>query len=103
MMQGDFPLYTKRKLEEIYSRWNAKRTAEKHAKAAPPKPVEAPKVENKPPVTPIKVEAGEKSYSPKLNYNQPNDRKPFVKKDEQPAKPVNEDMLKMLADKFKKG
>ena len=26
MMQGDFPLYTKRKLEEIYNRWNAKRT-----------------------------------------------------------------------------
>src|SRR5882757_5304444 len=34
MMQGDFPLYTKRKLEEIYSRWNAKRIAERQAKAA---------------------------------------------------------------------
>jgi DNA polymerase-3 subunit epsilon len=31
MMQGDFPLYTKRKLEEIYKRWNAKKAAEKLA------------------------------------------------------------------------
>src|ERR1700754_2108810 len=34
MMQGDFPLYTKRKLEEIYHRWNGKKTAERQAKAA---------------------------------------------------------------------
>src|ERR1700761_6474092 len=32
MMQGDFPLYTKRKLEEIYTRWNGKRAAERPAK-----------------------------------------------------------------------
>ncbi|HTD39177.1 MAG TPA: hypothetical protein VK671_01055, partial [Mucilaginibacter sp.] len=34
------------------------------------------------------------------NHNNQHNRPP--KKDE-PAKPVNEDMLKMLADKFKKG
>ena len=71
--------------------------------AAPPKPVEPVNVENKPPINPVKADGGEKSYSPKINYNPSNDRKPFVKKDEQPAKPVNEDMLKMLADKFNKG
>src|SRR5258708_7049072 len=31
MMQGDFPLYTKRKLEEIYNRWNTKRNADRQA------------------------------------------------------------------------
>src|ERR1700712_1618832 len=32
MMQGDFPLYTKRKLEEIYTRWNARKMAERQPK-----------------------------------------------------------------------
>src|SRR5471030_2673293 len=43
MMQGDFPLYTKRKLEEIYNRWNKKRNADRQAaKPAEAKPVEQP-------------------------------------------------------------
>src|SRR6201991_2454239 len=41
MMQGDFPLYTKRKQEEIYSRWNAKRIADRPAKVEQPKPAQA--------------------------------------------------------------
>src|SRR6195952_4790659 len=41
MMQGDFPLYTKCKLEEIYSRWNAKKMAERQAKPVPPKPADS--------------------------------------------------------------
>src|SRR6201985_369035 len=40
MMNGDFPLYTKRKLEEIYSRWNAKRIAERQPKPVQPKHAE---------------------------------------------------------------
>jgi DNA polymerase-3 subunit epsilon len=94
MMQGDFPLYTKRKLEQIFNRWNAKRQAERQAKPAQPKPVEP--VANREPVKP---------YSPKINqgYNNSNrDNQPNRKKEE-PAAPVNEDMLKLLADKFKKG
>lgn len=86
MMQGDFPLYTKRKLEEIYTRWNTKRQAERQAKPAQPKPVEQ---------TAVKSE-------PQKTYNKPYENKPFKKKEE-PAAPVNEDMLKLLADKFKKG
>jgi DNA polymerase-3 subunit epsilon len=109
MMQGDFPLYTKRKLEEIYSRWNAKRIAERQPKPVQPKPVEkqanleAPKVaENT-----AKPETQRPAENqPKKEFHKPDNRNsqqngPF-KKDE-PAKPVNEDMLKMLADKFKKG
>ena len=106
MMQGDFPLYTKRKLEEIYNRWNAKRNAERQAKAAQPKPVEkvvnVEEVVNKE-TKPLSKEPV-KPYSPKINqnYNNNRDNQSFKKKDE-PALPVNEDMLKQLADKFKKG
>ncbi|HEY4196171.1 MAG TPA: exonuclease domain-containing protein [Mucilaginibacter sp.] len=109
MMQGDFPLYTKRKLEEIYSRWNAKRIAERQPKPAQPKPVEKPAAVDQSKV----VEGGNKPVSqkpienqPKKEFHKPDNRnhqqnRPF-KKDE-PAKPVNEDMLKALTDKFKKG
>ncbi|WP_183562875.1 3'-5' exonuclease [Mucilaginibacter sp. SP1R1] len=99
MMQGDFPLYTKRKLEEIYQRWNGKKAAERQAKAAAqPKPAEqqAPKPE------------APKADYPKKEFHKPDHTKtqyppkPFKKKDE-PAKPVNEDMLQQLALKFKKG
>ena len=90
MMQGDFPLYTKRKLEEIYSRWNAKKTAVKAPKPPQPKPADNPT-----PVTAKRPDFQRNNNSP-VNNN-PNRRK------EEPAKPVNEDMLKLLADKFKKG
>ena len=112
MMQGDFPLYTKRKLESIYSRWNAKRIAERQQKAtqpkqadtvahtAQPKPADAankPAPQQQPPAS-----------QPRKDFQRPEPQRthqqnqPF-KKDNTPAKPVNEDMLKMLADKFKKG
>jgi DNA polymerase-3 subunit epsilon len=106
MMQGDFPLYTKRKLEEIYNRWNTKRNAERQAKAAQHKPVEkvvnVEEVVNKE-TKPLSKEPV-KPYSPKINqnYNDNRNNQSFKKKDE-PALPVNEDMLKQLADKFKKG
>ena len=91
MMQGDFPLYTKRKLEAIFNRWNTKRQAERQAKPAPPKPVEP--VVNKEPAKP---------YSPKINQGNTNSNNQPFKKKEEPALPVDEDMLKLLADKFKK-
>ncbi|MEO6148523.1 MAG: exonuclease domain-containing protein [Mucilaginibacter sp.] len=90
MMQGDFPLYTKRKLEEIYTRWNARKVAERQAKQALPKP-QQPAAEG------IKA-----TDAIKRDYPKPNTQQPFKKKEE-PAVPVNEDMLKLLADKFKKG
>ncbi|RZA03301.1 MAG: 3'-5' exonuclease [Sphingobacteriaceae bacterium] len=89
MMQGDFPLYTKRKLEEIYSRWNAKRIAERPVKPAQPKPAEQVKMEFAKP----------QQQKP---YSKPQNNQSFKKKEE-PAKPVNDDMLQLLADKFKKG
>ncbi len=89
MMQGDFPLYTKRKLEEIYTRWNTKRQAERQAQT---KPTEQ-KADAQPEVP--------KNQQQKP-YNKPNHNQPYKKKEE-PAAPVNDDMLKQLADKFKKG
>ncbi|XHR96604.1 hypothetical protein ACFJIV_08065 [Mucilaginibacter sp. UC70_90] len=97
MMQGDFPLYTKRKLEEIYTRWNAKKAAERQAnKAAQSKPADQQLAAPKP-------EYQKKEYTkPDHTKNQQYQNKPFKKKDE-PAQPVNDDMLAQLALKFKKG
>ncbi|HVS91495.1 MAG TPA: exonuclease domain-containing protein [Mucilaginibacter sp.] len=124
MMQGDFPLYTKRKLEEIYNRWNAKRTAERMAKgtqpktegqekAAQPRPTQQ-YTANKPaqpqgdrPRHDYSRPAGNTSY-PKKDFHRPDNRnqqenKPFKKKDDTPARPVDDDMLNLLKEKFKKG
>jgi len=95
MMQGDFPLYTKRKLEEIYARMNAKKQAERQQKAAQSKPDEiAP---TQPTTQHAPAQATKRPDNQRPAYNQP------YKKKEEPAKPVNDDMLKQLADKFKKG
>ncbi|GAA4909761.1 exonuclease domain-containing protein [Mucilaginibacter defluvii] len=93
MMQGDFPLYTKRKLDEIYKRWSAKKAAERQSRPQQPKPQQQPAQQN----------FVKKEYQKPQQYqnNRPNNNYP--KKDDTPAKPVNDDMLKLLADKFKKG
>lgn len=94
MMQGDFPLYTKRRLEQIYKRWN-------EAKAARPKPVQQQQqnkpVENQPQQ---QRAAGERTFNKPYHQNQQNNQQ--YRKKEEPAKPVNDDMLKALANKFKK-
>jgi DNA polymerase-3 subunit epsilon len=104
MMQGDFPLYTKRKLEEIYKRWNDKKFAERQPKPASAKPPEttAAPAETKPAEVPLKKEFSRPDNYKGNSNNHPESR-PLKKKDEEPALPVNEDMLKMLADKFKRG
>jgi DNA polymerase III subunit epsilon len=112
MMQGDFPLYTKRKLEEIYNRWNTKKIAERQPKAVAQKNIDVPVVEEQQKTSiagptktenpPIKKEF-HKPAAQQNNPHQRNDNKPFKKKDDSPAQPVNDDMLKLLADKFKKG
>ncbi|MCC8410259.1 DNA polymerase III subunit epsilon [Mucilaginibacter sp. UR6-1] len=91
MMQGDFPLYTKRKLEDIHKRWNAKKAVERQNRPQQPKPQQ-----------PVQQNFEKKDYQkPQYQNNRPNNNYP--KKDDTPAKPVNDDMLKLLADKFKKG
>jgi DNA polymerase-3 subunit epsilon len=106
MMQGDFPLYTKRKLEQIYTRWNAKKAAERYARQ------QQQQVIQKPQETPVAAKVEEPVVKREFhkpdhvkttnNYPRP-ENKPFKKNDDGPALPVNEDMLQQLANKFKKG
>lgn len=91
MMQGDFPLYTKKQLEGIYNRWNTKRQAERQATRPPQAP--------KPPAEVQQKKEAVKDFKNNNNYQQ----KPFKRPDPTPAKPVNDDMLAALKDKFKKG
>ncbi|MDB4999994.1 MAG: polymerase subunit epsilon [Mucilaginibacter sp.] len=96
MMQGDFPLYTKRKLEEIYKRWNAKKVAERQ-QSKPAQPATAPANSQKQETAKPAFQNNSPKSTPQISSNQP-----FKKKDE-PAKPVDDDMLKQLAMKFGKG
>lgn len=104
MMQGDFPLYTKRKLEEIYDRLNAKRIAEKQTRPAQPKSASPQHSQDgRPAEKAMKNESGGKQYPPKNYPARDNEHRPFKKKPDEPARPVDDDMLKRLSDKFKKG
>ncbi|MBK0381636.1 DNA polymerase III subunit epsilon [Pedobacter sp. SD-b] len=91
MMNGDFPLYTKNRLEKYWKQHREKKNEARRAEAQEKKPAEKP-VEIK------KVDNDAKLNPPKpVNESPKPHHKP--KKDNRPA---NEDMLKMLADKFKK-
>jgi DNA polymerase III subunit epsilon len=118
MMQGDFPLFTKRKLEEIYNRWSAKKNADRQQhRPVQPRPAEgASQTANTKPAerTPKPAENNARPAEKKPVFNQPkkefhkpdnhnNHQNRPPKKDDGPAKPVDDDMLKMLAEKFKKG
>lgn len=97
MMQGDFPLYTKRKLEEIYARMNAKKQAERQQKGTQNRSAETAPAKTDNSIQQAPAQVTKRSDDKRPAYNQ------SFKKKEEPAKPVNEDMLKLLADKFKKG
>jgi DNA polymerase-3 subunit epsilon len=97
MMQGDFPLYTKRKLEEIHKRWSAKKAAERQAAKPAQAAAGAPNTDAPKPA----FQNNSPKSTPQINKPY-NNQQPFKKKEE-PAKPVNEDMLQQLAMKFKKG
>ena len=76
MKQGDFPLYTKKKLDEEWAKFNAKKNENKVPKPQNPAPVNKPQ------------------------YNKPQYNKPKV--EEKPAQPINTDMLEQLKMKFGK-
>ena len=100
MKQGDFPLYTKKKLEEIWVRWNKKKEQARVAKlTAAPKPVnqgEAAKPVNAVPATarPAQPAAAQQSRKPYQQPQQPKKEKPAVN--------VTQDMLEQLKMKFGK-
>ncbi|MEJ7557878.1 MAG: exonuclease domain-containing protein [Pedobacter sp.] len=94
MKQGDFPLYTKKKLTEIWERWNKKKEALKQEKKelerglanAAAKPADASPVQAPVPPKPV--------------YTQP--RPQFAPKKEPKAVEVTNDMLEQLKMKFGK-
>ncbi len=90
MMNGDFPLYTKNRLEKLWQKFKEQKQA---AKPIAPSPLpEAPK-----PQSPLPQSS--KSEAQKLESPLPEARKPVAPKPET----INNDMLQMLANKFKKG
>ncbi|QJD94819.1 3'-5' exonuclease [Mucilaginibacter robiniae] len=99
IMHGDFPLYTKRKVEEIYKRWNQNKPAKPaqakpiQPKPAPAKPMQGQQPDNNRP---------KKDFQRNNNFK-PKHQQPVNRKNDEPATPVNNDMLQMLANKFKKG
>ena len=74
MKQGDFPLYTKKKLDEIWARWSKKKEEAKQAK--------------------------QQNQAPKIEVRKPE--APRTPKAQEPAKPINNDMLEQLKMKFGK-
>ncbi|MBB6498930.1 3'-5' exonuclease [Pedobacter cryoconitis] len=91
MKQGDFPLYTKKKLEEIWTRWNKKKELSRAAKL---------------PATPKPAEQGSpaKPKQPAAAPSKPQSRQPYQQqpKKEKPAVNVTPDMLEQLKMKFGK-
>lgn len=83
MKQGDFPLYTKKKLEEIWTRWNKKKEQLKQERQQ-------------------QGEANKsKTPQPRPEQNQARPQNPQVKK-EKPAAELTNDMLEQLKMKFGK-
>lgn len=97
MMNGDFSLYTKRKLEEVHNRWHAARVA-----ARPPKPAQPQQKQQIPqPQPPAKPQHNPNHQGKPGQKPQPRQQPEHIRKKEEPATPVNDDMLKALANKFK--
>ncbi|WP_367867158.1 exonuclease domain-containing protein [Pedobacter sp. WC2423] len=95
MKQGDFPLYTKKKLEEIWTRWNKKKELSRAAKIpATPRPAEAAG-------NPVKPKPAAAQPRPQQTGGQPRQPAPQPKK-EKPAVNVTPDMLEQLKMKFGK-
>ena len=113
MMQGDFPLYTKRRLEEIYKRWNAKKVQAKPQQKAE---VPAPKAQMPQQPNPAPNTGEQQRRKPDQqvnrpanpNFNQqsrPQQKPPYPQRprpEEKPAEPINDDMLNQLKLKFGK-
>jgi DNA polymerase-3 subunit epsilon len=120
MMNGDFPLFTKQKLTQIYKRFNEKRDElrAQQRQASQPAPVAQTVAVQQPQEVKPAVEAEHKPIITKpAQQNQPDkkpfftkpnqqtDRKPFIqrpKPEEKEAKPIDEDMLAQLKQKFGK-
>jgi DNA polymerase-3 subunit epsilon len=99
MKQGDFPLYTKKKLDEIWQRWNKKKDEAKAAKLVQQAASQAknagvvPSVEHAEPAAEVK---------PLQKTPVPANRPSFKQANSKPAKDITTDMLEQLKMKFGK-
>ncbi|QNK64488.1 DNA polymerase III subunit epsilon [Pedobacter sp. PAMC26386] len=99
MKQGDFPLYTKKKLEEIWTRWNKKKELNRAAKMpAVPKPAEQASPAVNPVAKPKPAAAQPRPQQAGGQVRQPAQQP----KKEKPAVNVTPDMLEQLKMKFGK-
>lgn len=95
MMQGDFPLYTKRRLEKIYTRFTSQKAAQQ------------PKKEERKPYTEksgVKTAPQQHPLPPKPQH--PQQGKPQYqqrpRREDKPSGPITGDMLDQLKNKFGK-
>ncbi|TAE35951.1 MAG: DNA polymerase III subunit epsilon [Sphingobacteriales bacterium] len=95
MMNGDFPLYTKNRLEKLWQKFKEQKLATKPIAPSPQK--ESPLPQSPLPEAP-KPESP-KPIARKAESTKPESPKPIAPKPEA----INNDMLQMLANKFKKG
>jgi len=100
MKQGDFPLYTKKKLDEIWARWNKKKEQARIAKiTSAPKPVSQAETAKPAHSAPAAVKPAQPAaQQPRKPYQQPQQQP----KKEKPAVSVTPDMLEQLKMKFGK-
>lgn len=91
IMNGDFPLYTKNRLDKFWKQHRDKKNGEKQKQKPVEKETKAEQVVQSLPTKP--------AFKKLVNQEQ----KPYQQnKPKKETGPANEDMLKMLADKFKK-
>jgi len=109
MMQGDFPLYTKRRLESIYKRWTAKKNLakpkpenQKQGQAKQDQLKQEDQNEAKPVAKPAQhAPQQQQKPQPQRPPQKPNyPQQP--RRESKPAEPINEDMLNQLKMKFGK-
>lgn len=102
MQNGDFPLNTKKCLEKIYKRWNAKKEklkAQKKQAQSQQQPQQNTTATPATPAQPKPQQQAQQPFKPKPQQQNHHDRPPAPK---EKAAPVNDEMLEMLKKKFEK-
>lgn len=100
MKQGDFPLYTKKKLDEIWARWNKKKDEAKAARHAAQQALQKDAVAEVASAT-VTPSTTPQPKTASIN-TAPANRPTFKQANEKPAKDVTADMLEQLKMKFGK-
>ncbi len=99
MKQGDFPLYTKKKLDEIWLRWNKKKDEAKALKQAQRPAASSEKSSEEG----VQAEAQPSAPAKPVQKSPlPTNRPSFKQANDKPSKDITTDMLEQLKMKFGK-